>query len=141
MNTIIPQCETQAGHIPGLLRVTDLTLSDPAQPFLKLEETSGIPEYLHPLLVVHAYNMLTHEETTFTLTEVYRVWRNRRCSYSDIAKICKAAYQMYVQKLQEQMSDTTDELIISDEEMLDVNEGRTTADTLMKEEESKEEAD
>ena len=39
------------------------------------------------------------------------------------------------------MSDTTDELIISDEEMLDVNEGRTTADTLMKEEESKEEAD
>ena len=89
MNNEGPRCDTLGGHIVGLLKVTDLTLSDNAQPFLKLEEKhQWIPEELHPLLVVHAYNIVTWEETTFTLEEVYRVSRNKKCSYSDIAKIC-----------------------------------------------------
>ena len=92
----VPQCETLAGHIPGLLKITHLTLSDPSQPLLKLEETLMIPKEIHPLLVVHAYNVLTHVETTFTLAEVYRVKREGRCSLSDLWKICKVVYEMYV---------------------------------------------
>ena len=33
------QLETLKGHIPALLKVTDVSLSDPSQPRLKLEET------------------------------------------------------------------------------------------------------
>ena len=38
MNNEGPRCETLGGHLVNMFKVTDLTLSDNAQPFLKLEE-------------------------------------------------------------------------------------------------------